>query len=161
LENGKDSVAKKDSKKTEAKPKPSIDVDRWFARFWDVFPRKEAEDAARRAFVKVIKAGADPERLVYAAQVYAVTERERIEREGTPQYTKTPANWLRDGKWKDPPPPGSTTTIDERGNVVAVEQPQRVNSWFAAAAALIAESEAGIAAGTHDAKGWPIYGRRQ
>jgi hypothetical protein len=84
-----DSVTKDLFGKTEAKPEPkkkkvngAADVDGRFEKFWAIYPLQVGEDAARRAFAKLIKGGADPERLVYAAKLYAVSEKVRIEREG-------------------------------------------------------------------------------
>jgi hypothetical protein len=88
-----------------------------FDRFWAVYPRRVAKEAARKAFAAAIKRGADPEALIAGAQRYAV------ERQGQPRrYTKHPATWLNGGCWEDEPP--GTAVIDEQGNVVAFERPE-------------------------------------
>ena len=111
-----------------------------------------AKDAARRGFAKAIKR-VDLETLIAGAQRYAV------ERKGQDQhYTKHPTTWLNGGCWEDETPSGAV--IDQEGNIVAVEQPPPKCTGFAAIAdELNEEIERGIAAGTHDAKGWPIWTR--
>jgi hypothetical protein len=90
-----------------------------FAEFWNAYPKKVAKLAAEKAFAAAAKRGADPAAIIEAAKLYAASERMRIEREHTPQYTKHPATWLNGGCWDDEGPDGAI--IDEEGNVVAVE----------------------------------------
>jgi hypothetical protein len=86
-----------------------------FARFWSVYPKRVAKDAARKAWDRRINDGVDPEMMIRGAQRYAV------ERQGQdPKYTKHPATWINAGCWEDETP---GTVIDQQGNVVAVEQP--------------------------------------
>jgi hypothetical protein len=86
-----------------------------FERFWRVYPKRKAKDAARKAFTAAVKRGADPEVINAAAQRYA------IERQGQPQrWTKHPATWLNGGCWEDEP--DGAVVVDELGNVVAIEQ---------------------------------------
>jgi hypothetical protein len=124
LGNGKDSDAKDLLGETEAKPQPKnkkdnghADVDAWFEKFWPVYPKQVGEDAARRAFAKLIKGGADPEAVIARAKLYA------IERQNKPdKYTLNPATWLNDGHWKNAPPPGVVIDNDS-GDPVAIEPP--------------------------------------
>jgi hypothetical protein len=89
-----------------------------FAEFWRAYPRRVARDAAARAFERAIERGADPAALIAGAQRYAA------ERAGQdPKYTKHPATWLNAGCWADEP--AGDVTIDQQGNVVAVERPQQ------------------------------------
>jgi hypothetical protein len=111
--------SKKDSraKKTKIEPEPEIESAESFERFWRAYPRKVAQEAARKAFAQAIEGGADPEAMIAGAERFAV------ERWGEPaRYTKFPAGWIKDERWKDPPPAGAI--IDQHGNIVAVEQPQ-------------------------------------
>src|SRR5262249_30294577 len=101
--------------------------------------KRVGKEAARRAFAKVVEAGADPDALIAGAARYAV------ERSGEPsRYTKSPAGWLTDGRWQDEPP--GAVVLDEAGNVVAFEQPQqrepRRTGFAALAEAMAAEAEA-------------------
>jgi hypothetical protein len=127
-----------------------------FERFWAAYPRRVAKEAAKRAFAAAIKRGADVEALIAGAQRYAV---ERTGQES--RYTKHPATWLNGGCWEDELPGGAV--IDQDGNVVAIQQPPpqqpRRTGFTAIADEMIEESERGIAAGTHDAHGWPIWTR--
>jgi hypothetical protein len=102
-----------------------------FSDFWKVYPNKAAEDAARRAFIAAVVAGAAPAALVAGAKLYAVSEQARTAREGKPWFTAYAANWIKAGRWKDPPPEG--TVIDEHGTVVAIEQPttQQPEDYYA------------------------------
>ena len=92
-----------------------------FELFWSVYPRRIAKEPARKEFAKVTKT-TDPQIIIEAAKLYAVAERARIAREGKPECTKYPGNWLRDHRWEDPPPEGAV--IDQDGNVVAFEREQ-------------------------------------
>ena len=78
-------------------------VDEAFERFWSVFPRQIAKEPARKEFAKATKT-TDPQIIIEAAKLYAVAERARIAREGKPECTKYPGNWLRDHRWEDPLP---------------------------------------------------------
>ena len=88
-----------------------------FERFWAVYPKRVAKEAARKAFAKAAENGTDVEALIAGAQRYAV------ERQGQdPKYTKHPATWLNAGCWEDETP--GAPVIDEDGNVVAFEREQ-------------------------------------
>ncbi|MGW7350903.1 helix-turn-helix domain-containing protein [Streptomyces sp. NPDC054784] len=71
-----------------------------FGAFWTNYPKKRAREEARKAWIAAIERGADPERMVTAAQAYA---RERFNQD--PQYTKYPATWLNKGCYDDEPDP--------------------------------------------------------
>jgi hypothetical protein len=124
-----------------------------FDRFWAVYPRRVAKETARKAFAAAIKRGADAEALIAGAQRYAVDRKSQDHK-----YTKHPSTWLNGGCWDDELP---GTVIDQEGNVVAVAQPspRRSRSFTEIADELNEDIERGIAAGTHDAKGWPIWKR--
>jgi hypothetical protein len=132
-----DRFAKKKTRPT-SRPRPKENgggADAAFERFWAVYPKHVAKDAARRAFAKAIKR-VDLETLIAGAQRYAVARRGQEDR-----YTKHPGTWLNGGCWEDEPPPGAV--IDQDGNVVAVEQPSAErNSWEVVAERLIAEHRA-------------------
>jgi hypothetical protein len=133
-----DSEKKKDSRrkknKDAAKPKPQ-DTAESFERFWAVYPKRVAKEAARKAFARAVENGADPEALIIGAQRYAV------ERQGQDsKYTKHPATWLNAGCWNDEMPSGAV--IDQDGNVVEVERPRRSNgpkTWAEVTDELLAE----------------------
>jgi hypothetical protein len=86
-----------------------------FERFWQVYPKRKAKDAARKAFAAAVKRGADPGPIIASAQRYA------LERQGQPpRWTKHPATWLNGGCWEDEPE--GAVVVDEFGNVIAIEQ---------------------------------------
>jgi hypothetical protein len=69
-----------------------------FADFYAAYPKKRARADAERAWAKVIKAGADPQKVIDAAHAYAK------ERQGQdPRYTKHPATWLNQACYDDEP----------------------------------------------------------
>lgn len=99
-------VAARDSKRSPAKKTPAArpvvksELGDSFERFWAIYPRRVAKEAARKAWAKATERGVDPETLVMAARRYAG------ERAGQdPRYTKHPATWLNGGCWEDEPPP--------------------------------------------------------
>ena len=71
-----------------------------FGAFWLTYPKRRDKEAAKRAWQAAIERGANPERIVTAAQAYA---RDRAEED--PRYTKYPATWLNNGCYDDEPDP--------------------------------------------------------
>jgi len=71
-----------------------------FGAFWSNYPKKKAREEAKKAWIAAIERGADPKRIVDAAQAYA---RERFGQD--PKYTKYPATWLNKGCYDDEPDP--------------------------------------------------------
>jgi hypothetical protein len=84
-----------------------------FAKLWRHYPKRQGEDAARREFHKAIAGGADPQAIIVGVMRYAAERTDKAER-----YTAMPANWLRDGRWKDEPAveePGASTSAANGG----------------------------------------------
>lgn len=71
-----------------------------FGAFLIVYPKKRDKEAAKKAWIAAIERGADPARIVEAAQAYA---RERAGQDS--KYTKFPATWLNKGCYDDEPDP--------------------------------------------------------
>lgn len=71
-----------------------------FGAFWLNYPKKRAREEAKKAWIAALERGADPKRIVDAAQAYA---RERAQQD--PTYTKYPATWLNKGCYDDEPDP--------------------------------------------------------
>lgn len=90
-----------------------------FDEFWSVYPRREAKQAARRAWDKVTRA-VDPQHVIDGARRY------RNDPNRTPQYTAHASTWLNDGRWDDDALPprgaGSQTGADILGHMNALEQ---------------------------------------
>jgi hypothetical protein len=86
-----------------------------FERFWAVYPRRVAKEAARKAFAKAVANGTAVETLIAGAQRYAAERKDQ-----DPKYTKHPATWLNGGCWEDELP--GAPVIDQDGNVVGVER---------------------------------------
>ncbi len=69
-------------------------VESHFVRFYAVYPKHTAKEAARRAYVKAVKK-VSPEKILAGA------ERFRDDPTRNPQYTPHPATWLNAGRWDD------------------------------------------------------------
>ncbi|MFE2346429.1 hypothetical protein [Kitasatospora cineracea] len=69
-----------------------------FGAFWLVYPKKKSREEAQKAWRAAIDRGADPQKIVDSATVYA---RERASED--PKYTKYPATWLNKGCYDDEP----------------------------------------------------------
>lgn len=67
-----------------------------FDRFWKVYPRRDAKQAARKKFDKLVKSGVDPERIIAGAITYASGRNGQ-----DPQFTAMPTTWLNQGRWED------------------------------------------------------------
>lgn len=69
-----------------------------FAKFWSVYPRRVAKDAARKAWAKSVRRAG-------AADIIVGAERYRDDPNRSAQFTKHPATWLNGGCWSDEPAP--------------------------------------------------------
>lgn len=77
------------------------EVDAYFSRFWDGYPRKEGKADARAMFRKLFPPGKDPES--YFARLREIDERmgpfldraEELKRCGDQKFIPKPANWLK------------------------------------------------------------------
>src|SRR5262249_36418964 len=118
---GTETEPKAPKKQRRAERRSAADTDEPFARFWSAYPKHVAKEAARRAYDKAIKRGADPEVIIAGAQRYAVAERARIGRGEARKYPAHAATWLNGRRWEDPPPDG--LVLDQDGNAVAIQQP--------------------------------------
>ena len=98
-----------------------------FGAFWLTYPKKKAREEAKKAWIAAIERGADPQRIVQAAQGYA---RERADQD--PKYTKHPATWLTKGCYDDEPDPtGRPNLRAVSGNSHRPFQPPTDHSVYA------------------------------
>ncbi|MEU2236128.1 hypothetical protein [Streptomyces vietnamensis] len=67
-----------------------------FGAFWLTYPKKINRGKAQEQWIAAMRKGADPERIIAAAQAYARTVAGK-----DPQYTSYPANWLRLERYDD------------------------------------------------------------
>lgn len=84
------------------------EFDQWYSRY----PKKEAKEAARKAFVKARKS-VDLKALIEGADKYAAAMKDKDR-----QYVALPATWLNAGRWADeisetPGQPGWTLGLDQ------------------------------------------------
>ena len=86
---------------TPVSPKPPIEppekntYEQGFEEFWNLYPRKVAKGAARRAFMKATLA-TPMETVIEGARRYLETRTE-----DTKQFTPYPATWLNSERWLD------------------------------------------------------------
>ena len=76
-----------------------------FVRFYAVFPRRVAREAARKAFAKALKT-------VTVEELVAGAERYRDDPDRDPRYTAYPATWLNAGRWADERPSANGKASD-------------------------------------------------
>lgn len=90
-----------ENEQRQPKGKPSISIEEKFKEFYRVFPKKVAPDAAKRNFLRAVKAGADPDDIIAGAERYA----KHVQAKGTERgYIKNPQGWLTDKRWEDDEP---------------------------------------------------------
>lgn len=90
-----------DDPKTPLERHPAED-EASFQEFWAAYPRRKAENEARRAYAKALERGASGAIILLAARRYA--DEEARKGRGA-RYIPFPAKWLRDGRWMDEPDP--------------------------------------------------------
>lgn len=79
-------------------PPNDQDLEKLWAAFWQMYPRKVKRIAARAAWEKAISQ-VDPRHLVDAAAQYAQQQNDPMYR----QFTMHPTTWLNQGCWDDEP----------------------------------------------------------
>lgn len=85
-------------KKAKKKGSTPARVESDFLDFYAAYPRHVGKEAARRAFVKAVKAGTNPADIVEGARRYA----DATAAAGTEtRYVAHPATWLNAGRWSD------------------------------------------------------------
>lgn len=100
---------KKHTSAKRAHPEPQPPVAREdFDKFWATYPRRIAKGAARKAWDKALKNGADPEEIIWGARAYATSPRRTA---ADIQYTAHPATWLNGERWADEDEPEHPTAL--------------------------------------------------
>ncbi len=124
--------------------RPKRETEDAFARFWAAYPRREAKQAARKAWDKLAKDPAlDLEAVIAAAAAYRdQPARQRAEIRFTPH----PATWLNAHRWLDErPKPGTDIAAPGQNDDTPVATSDRK---FAAGQALAAQLREEAARGT-------------
>lgn len=98
------------AKRAQPEPQPPVARED-FDKFWATYPRRIAKGAARKAWDKALKNGADPEEIIWGARAYATSPRRTA---ADIQYTAYPATWLNGERWTDEEEPGTSTAPVER-----------------------------------------------
>lgn len=98
-----------------------------FDEFWAAYPSKVEERGARAVFLRLIRRGdASADVLIEGAIRYAAMVRDR-----SPQFIKSPTNWLQKGCWADGAPSSAQPAASVERSVVAFDGPTDV--WDAVA----------------------------
>jgi hypothetical protein len=82
-----------------------------FDEFWKTYPRRVGKGAARKAWDKAIKNGADPEEVIWGARRYSTNPRRAA---ADIRYTAHPATWLNAERWTDEDEPAPAPVVDPR-----------------------------------------------
>lgn len=90
----------RDKETSSTATRSTVDDDPAFARFWDAYPRKVGKGEARKAWVKIIKAGVDPATVIAGAERYRDDPQRRSKAD---EFTKHPGPWLNAERWTDEP----------------------------------------------------------
>lgn len=91
-------------------------LDRAFAEFWEIYPRKSGKAAAKKSFAKAYKQ-ANGE-VVLGARRYATDPNLPFDKNFIPH----PATWLNQGRWEDEPLPHREKSKEE---LLAIETERR------------------------------------
>ena len=91
-----------------------------FAEFWATYPRRVGKGAARKAWAKAIKNGADPEHIIWGARRYSTDPRRAA---ADIRYTAHPATWLNAERWTDETEPAPAP-------LAADPRQQATNDWM-------------------------------
>lgn len=83
-------------KKKEPPKSPKGEMTPQFLQFWELMPRKIEQSQAWRNWKRVVKAGADPKKIIEAAIAYA---KEKAGEEIN--FVRKPGNWLSAKSWED------------------------------------------------------------
>lgn len=76
-------------------------VEDHFRDFWAAYPKKTAKPASRQNFIKAVKDGESPERIIEGAKRYAAWLESAKPGEFRP-HVKYPQGWLKEQRWNDP-----------------------------------------------------------
>jgi hypothetical protein len=89
----------REEREAKASPKKSVNGNdknaAKFTEFWAAYPKKVGKPAAEKNFIKAIKDGADPDRIIEGAKRYAKSD--QVAR----GFAKHPQGWITDQRWDD------------------------------------------------------------
>jgi hypothetical protein len=85
-----------DKSPTSTHPKTETS-DREFKKWWAQYPKKIGMEDARRIYKRIIRSNEATHSQLLAGALQYSTERAGQD----PRYTKSPAGWLKDGRWTD------------------------------------------------------------
>ena len=94
----KPSLRSQTAERSSAARVPARVEDDVFAEFWAAYPRRVGKGAARKAWAKAIKNGADPQEVILGARRYSTDPRRA---QADIKYTAHPATWLNAERWSD------------------------------------------------------------
>ena len=97
-ENNRNEPKETETAKKEERRKKKEEIDLYFARFWESYPRKEAKQTAKKAFEKL-----NPDEALLQTMLEAI---ERFKgsaqwREENGRFIPHPATWINQRRWED------------------------------------------------------------
>lgn len=92
---------------TRGRSQESQAEDAQFEEFWAAVPRKVGKVAAKKAWAKAVRDGAEPGVVLDAMVVYAESQKGK-----DPQYIAHPTTWLNRGSWEDEAPKATGPKIN-------------------------------------------------
>jgi hypothetical protein len=99
---------------------PERDPAERFAEFYKTYPRKKSPGRAEATWIKLVKAGAEPQVIIEAAERFAAwCKRTRQD----PTYVPYPATWLNDRGWENEDDPASDPRASPNGHRPYLEDP--------------------------------------
>lgn len=108
-----DRALKKTKSKENKDLEKTIDIEKGFADFWSIYPKKDDKPLAKRSFEKALNR-ADLETILAGAERY------RNDPNREPGFTKNPSTWLNADAWENGPlPPSRRLTNSERAALLA------------------------------------------
>lgn len=85
-----------ESSKPTKKNKNDPEMEKRFDDFWSEYPRKQAKQEARKAFIKL-----SPDENTHAQMLEAIKRQKQGEQWKDAQFIPHPASWIRGKRWED------------------------------------------------------------
>ena len=97
-ENNQTEPEESETAKKEERRKKKEEIDLYFARFWESYPRKEAKQTAKKAFEKL-----NPDETLLQTMLEAIERSKGTAqwREENGRFIPHPATWINQRRWED------------------------------------------------------------
>jgi hypothetical protein len=78
------------------KEREDIDIDQYFEKFWNLYPRKIGKAAAKKKFEKI-----NPDNKLLNKMMNAVSQQKRTDQWQNEKFIPHPTTWLNQERWND------------------------------------------------------------